>query len=304
MGVTDGSDHEVSINALGERLRELRLCEAPALEAIRRSLLRHGQLEAVVAHVDGDALEVVDGFKRLLAARKLGWKTLRTRVLAIDALEAKLRLALLNDRAGLTALEEGWLVRALHRGHSLSQGAIAERLGRHKSWVCRRLVLVEGLDGAVQVDVRLGVLVPRAAVALAALPRGNQARAAEVVARRGLTVRQAEHLVADLLAQPSPEHRAAQLANWEAGRGGASSAPRPRKRSRSEAEQLMGDINAMRGIGARLQVRLLQTPLAALGDGAELLARDGLRGLRSVLVSLTRSIERVLQRKRDEETAV
>ena len=65
----------------------------------------------------------------------------------------------------------------------------------------------------------------------------------------------------------------------------------------------MGDINALRGIGARLQVRLLGTPLPALGDGAELLARDGLRGLRSVLISLTRTIERVLQRKRGEETA-
>lgn len=304
MVVTDGSgDHEVSVDALGERLRELRLCEASALETIRRSLMRHGQLEAVVAHLDGDALQVVDGFKRLLAARKLGWTTLRTRVLAIDTLEAKLWLALLNDRSGLTVLEEGWLVRALHRAHGLSQGAIAERLGRHKSWICRRLMLVEGLDGAVQVDVRLGVLAPRAAVALAALPRGNQKRAAEVVARRGLTVRQAERLVAELLAQRSPKDRVAQLESWEAGTVGPSSVAPLTKRPRSEAEQLMGDINAMRGIGARLQARLLGTPLSTLGDGAELVAREGLQGLRSVLTSLSRTIDRELQRKRDPETA-
>ena len=298
--MSDGScDHEVSVQTLGEGLRELRLCESSALEAVQRSLIRHGQLEAVVAYAEDERLELIDGFKRLLAARKLGWRTLRTRVLGIDGVEAKLRVALLNARNGLTALEEGWLVRALCRAHGLSQGAIAERLGRHKSWVCRRLVLVEGLEGAVQADVRLGVLAARAAVALAALPRGNQARAAEVVARRGMTVRQAERLVADVLAQPSAQARLDQLGRWEAGTVGSSSARRPTKRLRSEAERLLADVGAMRGIGARLQARLLGTPLSALGDGAELLARDGLRGLRSVLVSLTRLIEHVVERRED-----
>lgn len=30
------------------------------------------------------------------------------------------------------------LVRSLYRTHALTQGAIGARLGRHKSWVCRR----------------------------------------------------------------------------------------------------------------------------------------------------------------------
>jgi len=91
---------------------------------------------------------------------------------------------------------EGWLVRSLYRDDKLSQPEIARRLDRHKSWVCRQLVLVEALDLAVQADVRLGLLVPRAAIALAALPRGNQVPASAVVIRRGLTVRQTERLIA------------------------------------------------------------------------------------------------------------
>ncbi len=59
------------------------------------------------------------------------------------------------------------------------RGCIAARLGRHKSWVCRRLMLVEALDPAVQADVRLGLLMPRAAPAVGQLPRGNQPAAAE-----------------------------------------------------------------------------------------------------------------------------
>jgi hypothetical protein len=39
---------------LGERLAVLRLCEAPALDTMRRSLDRHGQLTPIVAFVEGD----------------------------------------------------------------------------------------------------------------------------------------------------------------------------------------------------------------------------------------------------------
>ncbi len=61
---------------------------------------------------------------------------------------------------GLTALEARLIVRALHRDHTLSQGAIAARLRCHKSWVCRRSRRSSRLlDTSVQADaVRLGLL--------------------------------------------------------------------------------------------------------------------------------------------------
>jgi len=63
-----------------------------------------------------------------------------------------------------------------------------------------QVIGVEALDPAVQADVRLGLLMPRAAVVLGQLPRGNQHAAAGVVIRHGLTVRQVELWVAELLA--------------------------------------------------------------------------------------------------------
>ncbi|MBK8938199.1 MAG: ParB N-terminal domain-containing protein [Polyangiaceae bacterium] len=190
---------EIPVADLGERLGALRLCEASALDAMRRSLARHGQMTAAVGFVDGGSVEIIDGFKRLRAARALGWATLRAQVVEVDASGATLLIAALHAARNLTELEEGWLVRALYREHGLLQPAIAQRLGRHKSWVHRRLMLVEALDPAVQADVRLGLLAPRAAVVLGQLPRGNQHATAGVVIRRGLTVRQAELMVAELL---------------------------------------------------------------------------------------------------------
>jgi hypothetical protein len=78
----------------------------------------------------------------------------------VSAIDAKLRLRELHDRRGLTELEEGWLVRSLYREDRLAQPEIARRLDRHKSWVLRRLMLVEALDPLVQSDVRLGLIAP------------------------------------------------------------------------------------------------------------------------------------------------
>src|SRR5712691_864077 len=130
---------------------------------MRGSLERHGQIAALTLFPEAGRFEVVDGFKRVRIARALGWATLLARIDDVSAVDAKLRLHEINDRRGLTELEEAWLVRSLYRDDGRSQPEIARRMSKHKSWVCRRLMLVECLDLAVQGDVRLGLLAPRAA---------------------------------------------------------------------------------------------------------------------------------------------
>ena len=186
---------QVELEPLGERLSSLRLCEATAVTAVRRSLEQHGQLTALTLFLTGDGLEIIDGFKRVRAARSLGWPTLAARIDDVGPIDAKLRLRELHDRRGLTELEEAWLVRSLHREDRISLPDLARRMSRHRSWIWRRLMLVESLDPVVQADVRLGLLAPRAAVAVSRLPRGNQQAASAVVIRFWLTVGHIELLV-------------------------------------------------------------------------------------------------------------
>jgi len=40
-------------------------------------------------------------------------------------------------------LEEAWIIHALVQDDGMSQVEVAKLLGRHKSWVCRRLALIE-----------------------------------------------------------------------------------------------------------------------------------------------------------------
>jgi ParB family transcriptional regulator, chromosome partitioning protein len=282
---------EVEIAALGERLSALRLCDAEALATMRRSLEQHGQIAALTLFTECGTLEIIDGFKRVRAARALGWTTLLARVDEVSAVDAKLRLGELHDRRGLTELEEAWLVRSLYREDQLSLPQIAQRIHRHKSWVWRRLMLVEALDPLVQTDVRLGLIAPRAAVAVSRLPRGNQQAASTVVARRGLTVRQTELLVDDVLGLADPAERAALLARRLDGPAlQKPPGPRPSRAVKSQADWMSMDIVRVREIAARLEARLLATPLDVFTPAAAELMRDALVRLSPVLRALDRVI--------------
>lgn len=274
----------VAIADLGERLSALRLADAAALRAMRASLKQHGQLSPVRAFERDGAVEIFDGFKRLRAARLLGLRDLRTVISQVDVVDATVQMRELHAGRGLTALEEAWIVRALYRDHHVSQGAIAAHLRCHKTWVCRRLVLVEALDATVQAEVRLGLLAPRAAVLCAALPRGNQSAASAVVIRRGLTVGQTALLVRELADAVEPDACTAVLAQWSEGRGAARRASRVRT-AHGIVEAIAIDAATMQRSASRLQVRLLATPLAAMGPAADVLRKSlgdldcGLRAL-------------------------
>lgn len=293
-------DRVVEIADLRETHARLRVLDDGSVRGMRESLVRHGQLMALAAYRGredaGDgAFEIVDGFKRLRAARDLGWVLLRVRILSVDVAEAKAAIGILNHGRGLSELEEAWLVRSLYREDALTQPQIGRLLGRHKSWVSRRLLLAEGLDESVQADVRLGLVAASTAAAVARLPRCNQRPAAEAVMKRGLTKHQTERLVAEVLARPAAEREATlrdALARVPEIAGPVSG--RLRHPERTPAQWLMTDIAALTQIAARLQARLWERPLAALGEPAARLVADGLCGLGPVLAALGRTIERAI----------
>jgi ParB-like chromosome segregation protein Spo0J len=294
----DPATRLVEIAPLGERLASLRLCDATALTAVRRSLERHGQLTALTLFVETDRLEILDGFKRVRAARALGWSTLLARIDAVDAIEAKLRVAELHDRRSLTELEQAWLVRSLYRDDGLGQPEIARRMSRHKSWVWRRLMLVESLEPAVQAHVRLGLLAARAAVAVSRLPRGNQIAASTVIVRRGLTVRQTDLLVQEVLSREGEEARTDLLARrLDALANDLKPGLRPARAARNEADGMASDVARAREITARLETRLLATPLATFTPAAAELLRDALARLSPVLRALVEVIATVVGRQ-------
>lgn len=281
---------------LSDRLSCLRLATEQSGREMAESLSRHGQLTVVLCcRVSGtDALEVVDGFKRVRAARQLGWSELRVEIVVVaTGSQSKLLLLQSNQGEALTDLEQAWVIRALYREDKLTQPRIAGLLHRDKSWVCRRLMLAEDLDPGVEADVRLGLLCVSAARELVRLPRGNQEACARVVVRRGLTTRQTAKLV-DRLLLAEAAGGAAILAQAEKGEGfGArESGGKPVQGKLSHGEWLSVDVTALKRATVRLHARLLERPLASLGESAAALVRSDLQDLVPGLLSLNQTIEK------------
>ncbi len=287
---TDVATRAVPLEELGDRLSKLRLCKPTVDERMRRSLERRGQLTAVTAYHDGDRLQLIDGFKRWCGARRLGWRSLRVAVLELEEAAAIAVVVALHEQGGLSELEEGWVVQTLCRDCGLSQGAVGRLMARHKSWVSRRLLLVEGLDEAVQADVRLGLLSARSALAVAALPRGNQQQASELVMSRGMTTRQAEALVRQLVELDSDEARSQQMARWPEACA-SSTGDAGRARPRNEGELLLANVTALMRLAVRVEVHLLETPVRV--DGPEVV-RQALGDLAVLLGTLEAAIARAL----------
>jgi ParB-like chromosome segregation protein Spo0J len=183
-----GEVRAVPIETLGERYRRYRLPDAEAEAAMTQSLTRYGQMAPIVVCWRADRPEVIDGFKRLLAARVVpALPVLHARLLAADERTAKAAIYGLNAAGRQTReLEEAWIVSALVREDGLSGPEVAELLGRHKSWVCRRLALVERLVDEARALLSVGLLTPTAARALVQLPAGNQQEVLACARREGL----------------------------------------------------------------------------------------------------------------------
>jgi hypothetical protein len=156
-------------------------------------------------------------------------------------------------------------------------------------------MLVESIDVAVQAEVRLGLLAPRAAVALSRLPRGNQPAASSVVVRRGLTVRQTELLVDEVLDCDNCAGREALIAKrLNSPATGPKPGPRPTRAVRNEAHWMSADIARLREVAARLEARLLATPLATFTPGTAEILRDALARLSPVLRAIDAVIGAIL----------
>ena len=180
---------ELECCEIGEHYGRYRLHVPEAERAMARSLELYGQLSPIVVCLRQQRYELIDGFKRLGAARTIaGMPHLSARVLEADERTAKAAIYGLNRAGGRTReLEEAWIIQALVREEGMSQVEVAELLGRHKSWVCRRLALIERLGAKAKDELRVGLLTPTAARQIVRLPQGNQAEVLETIRREALS---------------------------------------------------------------------------------------------------------------------
>lgn len=163
---------------------------------IEKSMRLHGQLQPVVARVHEGTYQLIDGFKRYYAAEDLMMESLQCRLLDIDITQAKVLLLSYNrPHQSMEAWEEAMVLKDLSKTHSLSQNNLAKLTGYSRSWVSRRLALIDKMDEGISSDIMMGVLTSSHARAITKLPRGNQGAVARAITSFALSSRQSDKLV-------------------------------------------------------------------------------------------------------------
>lgn len=204
----------LALELMDESLAWMRIARPRAEKRMQGSLEKHGQLSAVMVWKRQARYEMVDGFKRLRAARRIsGWTKLSARIVEGDEGQAKLSLLMLEQQGtGLSAVEEAWGIQSLHREHQMPRAVIASALCRPQSWVGCRLALAERLIGVAAEAVRVGLLAPTTARTLAGMPRCLQEPMLATIQREALTSREARTL-AKLMAGSGREHQKVLMAH-------------------------------------------------------------------------------------------
>lgn len=167
---------EVCSSDLHETFSGLRVNSGKAQSAMTRSLVRHGQISAIVCIRQQHGLEVIDGFKRLRSGRTLQWPSVQIRILSATACCGKVEMIRLNRISRtITPIEEALVVHSLHGNDGLPVEEIAGLIGHDQRWVSRRATLMAGLHDEIRHHLLAGTIAAGMAWELAQLPRDIQA---------------------------------------------------------------------------------------------------------------------------------
>lgn len=165
------------------------------LEQLAESIRAQGILQPIVARAQKDGYEIVAGERRWRAAQLAGLSTVPVVIREIPD-EAAMAMALIENiqREDLSPLEEALALKRLSEELGLTHLQVAEAIGKSRASVTNMLRLLS-LNSDVQALLEQGSLEMGHARALLGLKDQQQSTVAEMVAARGLSVRQTEELV-------------------------------------------------------------------------------------------------------------
>ena len=181
-----------------------------ALAELADSIRAQGLMQPILARtIPGGHYEIIPGERRWRASRLAGLTEVPVLVRAVTD-DAALKMALIENiqRENLNPLEEAQGIHRLIQEFDMTHQSAAESVGRSRVAVSNLLRLLN-LAKPVQAMLMNGDVDMGHARALLPLTHAKQVDAAHEVARRGLSVREAERLAARLL-KPQPDKGRAQ----------------------------------------------------------------------------------------------
>ena len=178
------------------------------IEELARTIHIHGVIQPIVVRKIGDGYEIIAGERRYRAMKKLGWSEVPAIIRELDDKETA-SIALIENlqREELTSIEEAFAYEKLIELHSLTQEALAQRLGKGQSTVANKLRLLK-LPEEIKNVILTKELSERHARALIPLKdKELQLRLCAEVIEQQLNVKQLETRIQQLLNPEEPKEK-------------------------------------------------------------------------------------------------
>lgn len=171
---TEKQIREIDFHLLDLRYSHTRIKNDKALARMQNSVHTYGQIVPALAVPAADKFVLIDGYLRLSALKACGRDCIKVLLMDEEPGSLLTLLAKTDDRQ-LETVEQATLIQELHNRFSYSFSEIARRLGKDKSWVKRRLDILESLPEEVLVAVMNGTISSWAASRiLVPLSRANE----------------------------------------------------------------------------------------------------------------------------------
>ena len=169
------------LHRLDMKYDHIRIVNQASIRRLADSIYKYGQIEPMVVQQEG--LVLMDGYKRYAALQYLGRDTGKVRLDSAPEDQVLVQLLAQNSRRCWEPVEEAGIIQELHRRFGCSLGEIGRKIGRDKSFVKRRLDLIEALPEEILKLVMSGAISSWAASrVLVPLARANAAGAAKLAA--------------------------------------------------------------------------------------------------------------------------
>lgn len=171
------------------------------ISELAQTIHTHGMIQPIVVRkLERDQYELIAGERRWRAVQELGWDSISAIIRDMnDAQTASVALIENLQREELTAIEEAKAYKQLIDIHSLTQEALAQRLGKSQSTIANKLRLLQ-LPGEVQEALLEKKITERHARALITLKDlDDQLLVLEKIIQEELNVKQTEQLIESIL---------------------------------------------------------------------------------------------------------
>lgn len=174
--------------------------DAQALEELAESIRTLGLIQPITLRKDGDKYLIISGERRWRAAQIAGLETLPAYIRDVDDTNLHAMALVENiQREDLNAIEIALSMQRLVEECSLTQEALAEKVGKKRSTIANYMRLLTLAD-TVQLAVKEGVISMGHAKAIASLPTAKaQTSALKKVIKASMSVRQTEDYIRGII---------------------------------------------------------------------------------------------------------